>query len=60
MVTRKGTATNFLDTTSIEPSEISVEGTYVGKNRRAIARAGGESFLLKEGMKIWQKPGGRS
>ena len=52
VVTREGTATNVLDTTRIEPNEISIEGIYVGKNRRAIARAGGESFLLKEGMKF--------
>ena len=45
---------NFLET--LEPSQLSIKGIFIGENRRAIARAatkGGDSnFLLEEGMKL--------
>ena len=45
---------NFLET--LEPSQLSIKGIFIGENRRAIARAatkgGNSNFLLEEGMKL--------
>ena len=49
---RDGVFTNSLVPEDLVPRNIAITGVYIGENRRALAQAGGSSFLLKEGMKL--------
>ncbi|MCY4643670.1 MAG: hypothetical protein OXB88_03540 [Bacteriovoracales bacterium] len=54
IISKDGVLKDSFALEKISLDEISIQGIYVGENRRAVASAGGKSgsFLLKEGMKI--------